>query len=74
MKGELVGKDLMVAIQQWIVNRRLKNLSYSTNDKGDQVIYVTLNFEDGLNLGITLDCDDEKHSMTFVVTHKRREQ
>ena len=40
--------------------------SYSLNPEGNQMIWVQFEFE-GFRLALTLDCNEERHSMKFSV-------
>lgn len=45
------------------------NFSYTRGWEGRQLNWVHFDFDD-FDLVVTLNCDEEKHSMKFIVTHK----
>jgi len=43
--------------------------SYSLNPEEDQMIWAQFSF-DGFKLALTLDCNEKRHSMKFIVIDK----
>ena len=51
------------------ISEKIPMFSYSLNPEQDQMIWVQFNF-DAFDLALTIDCNEKRHSMKFIVIEK----